>query len=160
MRRFQPETLSRIVNSDQRPTPIIHQPLIPIVGRRVTITPLQVQTNPPKVSKNPFRIFLNVDVDILLGVTSLSCAVFYGVLASISSLFVKHYPYLSEIDVGLCFLGIGGGMAVGSGVMGRILDHEYQHFKKQQMKLSSNSHSEMPHSTNDFPIERVSIFCF
>ena len=46
-------------------------------------------------------------------------AVFYGVTASISTLFSDIYPFLNQTDIGLCFLGIGGGMAIGSVIGGR-----------------------------------------
>lgn len=34
-------------------------------------------------------------------------SVFYGVTATISTLFEEAYPFLSETDIGLCFLAIG-----------------------------------------------------
>lgn len=51
---------------------------------------------------------------------------FYGVLASLSSLFEHTYAYLSETDLGLCFLSVGGGMILGSMVTGRLQDRDYR----------------------------------
>lgn len=61
-------------------------------------------------------------------------AVFYGVLASISSLFARTYPFLSETDIGLCFLSVGGGMIVGSLINGRLLDREYRITKENLVR--------------------------
>ncbi|KAF9532127.1 MFS general substrate transporter [Crepidotus variabilis] len=152
---FQPETLRTRVESGRDNTPIMHKPIIPIIGRKKPLAPRQSPTLTPRIAKNPFRIFLNVDVDILLGISALACAVFYGVLASISSLFVQFYPYLTEIDVGLCFLGIGGGMAIGSTVMGKVLDIEYQRIKRTMRNKvgGEEAQASLAYQEDDFPIE-------
>ena len=58
-------------------------------------------------------------------------AVFYGVTASISTLFDDIYPFLSETDLGLVFLAVGGGMAFGSWFNGMFLDKEYEKIKRK-----------------------------
>ena len=61
-------------------------------------------------------------------------AVFYGVLASISSLFERTYPFLSETDIGLCFLSVGGGMIIGSMITGKLIDRDYKVTKENMVR--------------------------
>jgi len=152
---FQPETLCPIVDNG-RDKPVIHKPLIPLVGRDTP--PRPSATTKVKIPKNPLRLFLNPDVDVLLAISALTCAVFYGVIASISSIFVNTYPFLTETTLGLCFLGIGGGMIIGSSVMGRILDSEFQRYKKQAAARFADS-SDVADLTKEegFPLEQVGL---
>lgn len=157
-RRFQPETLKSLLDSGRGRAPIIHQPVIPVIGRNKTTRTVANFGAPRKAPKNPFRIFLNLDVDILLLISAISCAVFYGVITTISTLFVKTYPFLSETDIGLCFLAIGGGMTIGSMLTGRVLDREYRHFKQQAQQESTEKGSETSvdiTKEEDFPLEQV-----
>jgi hypothetical protein len=41
------------------------------------------------------------------------------------------YPLLNETTTGLCYLAIRGGMIMGSLIIGRVLDWEYQTFQKR-----------------------------
>ncbi|PPQ63778.1 hypothetical protein CVT24_004320 [Panaeolus cyanescens] len=154
---FQPETLKTLSDAGRRP--ILHRPIVPLIGRnKQTSNEMTTTATTRRASKNPFRIFLNFDVDILLIISALSCAVFYGVITTISTLFVKAYPFLSETDIGLCFLAIGGGMTVGSVLTGRVLDREYQHFKQRAEKCSTEKGSETSFDITreeNFPLERV-----
>ncbi|KAF8913095.1 major facilitator superfamily domain-containing protein [Gymnopilus junonius] len=148
-------TLHSIVDSSRSGLLLIYKPVIPIIGRNnssnKTVSPPR-----PKVPKNPFRIFLNPDIDVLLLVTALICAVFYGVLATISTLFVTTYPFLNETTIGLCFLGLGGGMAIGSSVNGHLLDAEYQRFKRLAEALQSDTTSPIDLNREEsFPLEKA-----
>ena len=152
---FQPETLHSVVDSSRSRLFLVYRPVVPVIGRKDT-TVKGTASSRPKVPKNPFRIFLNPDIDVLLAVTALICAVFYGVLASISSLFVAAYPFLNETTIGLCFLGIGGGMAIGSSVNGRILDAQYQRYKRKAMAERRETESPVDLSREEsFPLEKV-----
>jgi hypothetical protein len=50
----------------------------------------------------------------------------YGVLASLSVIFEKVYPYLDQTDIGLCFLAMGGGMLFGSFFSRKVMDSYYR----------------------------------
>ena len=93
----------------------------PTVPREVTV----------KVFRNPFRLFLQPDILLLLAINAIVFAVFYGINASVSSLFSVAYPFLNETKIGLCYLATGGGMAMASAIMGPILDWEYRKFRKR-----------------------------
>jgi hypothetical protein len=110
---------------------------------------------PPKPLQNPFRLFTYPDVVVLLTFNGIFYSVFYGVTATISSLFAKRYPYLSETDLGLIFLSLGGGMVVGSSFTGKLLDWEYRRIKA---KLETRRQRDTEKHVNagnedDFPIE-------
>ena len=84
-----------------------------------------------QVSRNPFRLFLHPDILLLLTLNAITNAVSYGVNISISTLFSAAYPFLDETKLGLCYLAIGGGMIIGSSIIGYVLDWEYQTFRKR-----------------------------
>lgn len=106
---------------------------------------------------------MQLDILNLLGISAIACAVFYAVLATISTLFRESYPFLSETKIGLCFLGIGGGMIIGSSTMGKFLDWDYATLKKATLASQSLSpdRTEAPNPSGDtegmFPIEQVSL---
>ena len=77
-----------------------------------------------KVFRNPFRLFLQPDILLLLILSAIGFAVSFGINASISSLFSAAYPFLNETQIGLCYLANGGGMIMASSVTGRLLDWE------------------------------------
>lgn len=62
----------------------------------------------------------------------------YGVIASISTLFSDAYPFLTQTDIGLCFLAIGGGMAIGSVFGGKVLDKDYRRTKSSLEEKARN----------------------
>jgi MFS family permease len=121
--RVLPETLRAIVGDGSVPPPRLYRtPLALIKGSQITPS----SSRPPKKPfQNPFLLFTYPDVVTLLVFNAIVNAVFYGVLASLSSLFADDYPFLSETDLGLCFLAIGGGMIFGSVVTGRLMDRDY-----------------------------------
>jgi hypothetical protein len=128
--RILPETLRAIVGDGSIQPHALYRPLLPIIGRKKVGTE-QVERPPKRPFQNPLRLFLYPDVTILLLYNGVLYAVFYGITASISTLFSDTYPFLSETDIGLCFLAIGGGMLFGSWITGTVLDREYQNVKRR-----------------------------
>ncbi|KAH9858031.1 MFS general substrate transporter [Lenzites betulinus] len=128
-----PETLRALVGNGSIRPPKIYQPLIPIIGR--TTPDIDASEKPPRRAfANPFLLFTYPDVALLLFFNALVYSVFYGVTATISTLFQPIYPFLNETDTGLCFLAIGGGMLVGGVVTGEVLDKEYQRVKRRMIR--------------------------
>ena len=112
-------------------------PLIPVVNRKHKDGVAVPTERPPKRGfHNPLKLFLYPDVTLLLLFNGVVYAVFYGVTTSISVLFQATYPYLSETEIGLCFLAIGGGMLFGGVIVGRIIDREYNLVKAQMIAAS------------------------
>ena len=110
-----------------------------------------------KVFRNPFRLFLQPDILLLLALSAVVNAVFYGINTSTSSLFLAAYPFLDETKIGLCYLAIGGGMAMASATMGPVLDWEYQTFKKRaEARIAAQGLTTADITKEDFfPLERV-----
>ena len=156
-RSIQPETLKSVVEDGRDRIPILYQPVIPIIGRQVSQGPTVARGITAKVFRNPFRLFLQLDILLLLAVSAIVTAVFYGINTSISSLFSTAYPFLTETEIGLCYLAIGGGTAMASSIMGRVLDWEYQTFRrKAETRITAlGLTTEDVTKENFFPLEQV-----
>ncbi|EMD36227.1 hypothetical protein CERSUDRAFT_115176 [Gelatoporia subvermispora B] len=155
-----PETLRAIVGDGSTPPPHLYRPLFPIIGRgRFSADPSA--RAPVRKFRNPLLLFLYPDVSLLLLYQAIPYAVFYAVVASVSSLFQTVYPVLSEIEIGLCFLSIGGGMIIGGVVTGRLLDHDYRRIRQTLMRRAQESgeveKAQAEHVTMEehFPIEHA-----
>jgi hypothetical protein len=86
-------------------------------------------------------------------------AVMYGVTASLSVIFEKVYPYLSQTGIGLCFIPIGLGMLVGSLFSGRAMDSYYRKIRddliRQAQADSKDVDPEATEKDASFPIEKA-----
>ena len=133
-RSLQPETLKSVVEEGRNQISILYQPVIPIIGRQVSHRPTVASGVKAKAFRNPIRLFLQPDILLLLALNAIVFAIFIGINASISSLFSAAYPFLNETKIGLCYLAIGGGMIISTPIMGRVLDWEYQTFRKRAEK--------------------------
>lgn len=164
--RFLPETLRCIVGDGSIVPSAIYRPVIRIVGRRTSSTESE-RPSPPSTN-NPFRLLTYPDILLLLLSTGIVYAVVYAVTTTISTLFKDTYPYLTETDIGLCFLPMGGGMIFGSLINGKLLDRDYQAIKREtqskSLKAAENgggeeekgaTQKEMDKNDDDFPIERA-----
>jgi hypothetical protein len=152
-----PETLRALVGNGSVTPPPINRPIIPLVGRRRNDFP--PSPTPPKPRyKNPLPILFNVDILLLLIFNGMFAAVYFGVTASISTLFHEIYPFLNQTQLGLCFLTIGSGMIVGSTLSGRLLDWDFQRVKKLELAkraLEEKSSVAPDEDLGNFPLERV-----
>jgi len=132
---FMPETLRAMVGDGSIPPPRLYYPLIPIIGRTRMNAGTQDSTPRPerRPFSNPFVLFTYPDITLLLIFNAVISAVYYGVTASISTLFVTYYPFLTETEVGVCFLAIGGGMLLGAIITGKVVDREYRRVKNRMI---------------------------
>ncbi|KAF7979401.1 hypothetical protein HWV62_42510 [Athelia sp. TMB] len=155
---FLPETLRALVGDGSYVPSAIYRPLLPIIGRNRPVAE-NVEKPPKKPFANPLVLFTYPDVMVILVFNGIVYSVFYGVTATISVLFQQAYPYLSESDIGLCFLAIGGGMIMGSAVVGKLLDRDYAAFKARMIKKIKEGSNETGMRPEDvtkeenFPIE-------
>jgi predicted MFS family arabinose efflux permease len=94
---------------------------------------------------------MNADILLLLITNSIFCAIYYGFIASLSTLFATAYPFLNTTTIGLCYLGIGGGMTIGSWINGMYLDWEFRRVS-QRARLPEEKESE---DLASFPLEKV-----
>ncbi|KAK7438624.1 hypothetical protein VKT23_017957 [Stygiomarasmius scandens] len=160
-----PETLRSIVgNGSIKPSPLL-RPVIPIVAgyKKQTVGEnLEKTKTARRQFRNPLVLLLYPDIPMLLFFNGMVSAVYYAVTATISSLFVEVYPFLTETEIGLCFLCIGGGMTIGSLVSGRLLDWEWRNVSEAyRAKKASEKGGEAMAEVDikkarddpDFPIE-------
>jgi len=154
---FLPETLRAIVGDGSIIPPPLYRPVIPLVSRAQADP--SADKPPPRAFTNPLRLLTYPDVVILLLFNGIIYAVFYGINTTLSTLFAQIYPFLDETDIGLCFLGIGGGMLFGSAFTGKLLDRDYRRMKESIAKKAQadpEKHAK-DHSDglkeDDFPIE-------
>ncbi|KAI5896821.1 MFS general substrate transporter [Schizophyllum commune H4-8] len=158
---FLPETRRIDVASRNAFTKLIYTPIIPVVKRSQAVidsarlpTTTSTTSTPKRTRiRNPLPLFLNPAVSLALAFTAVIYSVWYCVTATISSAFAAKYPFLTEADVGLCYLPIGVGMFLSSAVHGRILDAEYR--RMRQRWLVGRGPDEGEKGPVGFPIERA-----
>lgn len=98
----------------------VDRALIPNVGR----ASLDMNsTRPPfRPLPNPFKLFKQKDVIIILVSNGNCVAAYYAITAALSSLFAVNYPFLNETEIGLCFLAPDAGGVAGTVTAGKLLD--------------------------------------
>lgn len=98
---------------------------------------------------------------LLLLVNGTIYSAFYAVSATISTLFAVAYPFLSETDIGLCFLAVGGGGTVATVTVGKLLDYQFRALKRKlQREHEDKADAEKggagpSEHDEDFPIEKA-----
>ncbi|KAI0003808.1 MFS general substrate transporter [Russula compacta] len=156
---FLPETLRAIVGDGSIPAGWIYTAPIPVVGRHRSMK--ESNKRPPRrIFRNPLLMFTYPDVVILLVFNGIYYAVMYGVTASLSVIFEDVYPYLTQTDVGLCFIAIGGGMLVGTLLSGKSLDWYYRKIRDNLIHEARNDPEkeidlEIFEKDTSFPIEKA-----
>ncbi|KAF9257443.1 MFS general substrate transporter [Marasmius fiardii PR-910] len=155
---FLPETLRAIVGDGSIVPPQYLRPVVKIIGRKHTrLDEGSEQVLPEKKKfRNPLGLLKQPDIFLLLLFNGWGVAVFYSLTATISTLFVEAYPFLSEVQIGLCFLGIGGGSFVGTVLCGRMLDFSYRRTaRKLYPDLEPREYREKAREDEKFPIEQA-----
>ncbi|KAJ5902164.1 hypothetical protein N7495_002692 [Penicillium taxi] len=153
---FLPETMRGLVgNGSISPKGAIYRPLVPIIGQRAARSKPEMKSEKPQAkqgSMNPFRLLTYPDILLTLTYTGIVYAVNYTITATISSSFAKVYPFLSETNIGLCYLTTGAGMILGSTITGKMLDRDYAKIKAAYL---DNREKSLQDSTQDedFPVE-------
>ncbi|KAI6153928.1 major facilitator superfamily domain-containing protein [Pisolithus tinctorius] len=155
---FFPETLRQLVGDGSVLPSRFYRPLVPLVGhgRRGMTT-----ERPPRVPfVNPLRILTYPDVLALLLFNAVQYAVFYAIIATISTIFQSTYSFLNETETGLCFLASGLGTIIGGYVIGKILDRDYR-LLKEKLAREHRITTDTPGSREaivyeeNFPIEKA-----
>ncbi|OLN87208.1 Quinidine resistance protein 2-like protein 1 [Colletotrichum chlorophyti] len=128
---FLPETLRNLVGNGSISLGGVYTPLVPVVGRSRMKQKTPRAQAAVRRSINPFIILVYPDVAITLTFTGIVYAVNNTVVTTVASSFARVYPWLSETDLGLCYLPTGFGMIVGSTLTGKLLDWDYARIKRQ-----------------------------
>ncbi|KAG7095375.1 hypothetical protein E1B28_006132 [Marasmius oreades] len=155
---FLPETLRAIVGDGSIIPPRYLRPVIPIIGRKHTRhdAPSDQALPQKKNFRNPLVLLKQPDIFILLFFNGFVCAVFYSVTATISTLFAQAYPFLTELQLGLCFLCIGGGTFSATVFCGRMLDLSYRRTAKNLYPdLDPLERKDRAKRDDQFPIEQA-----
>ena len=157
--RFLPETLRSIVGDGSIRAGRIYTPLIPVIGRHRIMRRFD-ELPPRKPFTNPLLMFTYPDIFVLLIFNGTYYAVMYGVTTSLSVIFADIYPHLTEAEIGLCFLPMGGGMIVGSWASGKLSDYYYRKIRDDIIRQArSNSESQIDVNALEkgptFPIEEA-----
>jgi hypothetical protein len=105
-------------------------------------------------------MFAYPEIFVLLIFNGTLYAVMYGVIASLSVIFEKVYPYLNETEIGLCFIPIGLGMLISSFFSGRAMDSYYRKIRDdviRQARVDSEKQVDPEAIEKDasFPIEKA-----
>ncbi|KAF8633014.1 hypothetical protein AX15_001609 [Amanita polypyramis BW_CC] len=153
-----PETLRTLVGDGSIVPPALYRPILPVIGRKHH--PVEIPRQSTKIARNPFRLFTQIDILGLLCINAIINTNLYAVLATISTLLKQTYPFLNETTIGLCFLCVGGGMISGGLVTGKILDREYQNFKRKmdrQARTDTEKRDleEVTTREDTFPLEKA-----
>jgi hypothetical protein len=122
--RVFPETLRVLVGNGSIAPSRWNRPPLPLLTKN-DVTP--TTTLPPrKKFINPFLQFTHPSVVLVLLFNGTLYSVLYSVSVPLSKLFSETYPFLSESQIGLCFLAIGMGSALGSFLNGKMLDADFR----------------------------------
>ena len=157
--RFLPETLRAIVGDGSISAGWIYTPPISAIGRHRVMRKFD-ERPPRKPFTNPLLMFAYPDIFVLLIFNGTYYAVMYGVTASLSVIFADVYPHLTEAELGLCFLPMGGGMIVGTWFSGKLADSYYRKTRDDIIRQArSNSQSYIDINALEkgptFPIEKA-----
>ncbi|KAL1749018.1 major facilitator superfamily domain-containing protein [Schizophyllum fasciatum] len=146
---FLPETLRGLVGDGHYRAPHYARPWLPVLYRGTDAR----LAGPRPQFRNPLRLLLKPDIVVLLLCNAMVNSILYTATTSVANVFPDVYPYLGDTTLGLCFLTIGGGMAIGTVVTGKVLDADYRRFER---KLHAKARAEgMQEFTGQFPIEKA-----
>ncbi|KAH6724902.1 putative multidrug transporter [Leptodontidium sp. MPI-SDFR-AT-0119] len=155
-----PETLRAIVGNGSRPVKGLSNSLLSYIQRRRhPLSPEELEELQRSITSNsrtrngkkklsvdilsPIKIILSIEVTFAILFLSIYYTVWQMTIAVTSTLFARTY-HLSELHIGLTFIGNGVGCIIGTLTTGKFLDFDYRHFK-----------ASFTGSAEDFPLEKA-----
>lgn len=148
-----PETLRSMVGNGSKPAKGLSNSILGHMQRsRHPIDPSSLERTPTTSSLRkkvpvdvlgPIKIIFSIEVSFAILFLSIYYMVWQMTISILSTLFKSTY-HLSEIQIGLCFLGNGGGSIIGTLTTGKYLDYDYAKFKKS-----------FKGAPEDFPLEKA-----
>ncbi|KAJ7342359.1 MFS general substrate transporter [Mycena albidolilacea] len=124
-----PETLRFIVGDGSIAPPLYLRPPLPwLMARSTPLNPSQASTHPSRKPPNflgPILIMRWPDVLCSLFFLGITYTIWSNQIIATSTLYSSVY-HLSEADIGLAYLSTGVGGLLGSVVIGKVMDHDYE----------------------------------
>jgi MFS family permease len=153
---FLPETLRSKVGNGSKPVKglsmsvlahIQHRRLSPLDPSttliRTTSTSTSIRKALPVDFLGPIKIIFTIEVSFAIFFLSIYYTVWQMIISILSTLFKSTYG-LTELQIGLCFLGNGAGCIIGTLTTGKFLDFDYRRIQKSFTGPAS-----------DFPLEKA-----
>ena len=106
---------------------------------------------PPKLNlqsmgfDRPWRAFLQPDLALMILSFAIPFGVYTMVTSSLSPALTNVYHY-NSIEVGLCYMPLGIGSALGSILAGKLLDFEYRRAFQKHGKNLNLHHTRLKHA--------------
>ncbi|KUJ13443.1 MFS general substrate transporter [Mollisia scopiformis] len=146
-----PETLRSKVGNGSKPVSGLSNSLLGYLQRRKldpesldrTVTSTSIQKALPVDFLGPIKIIFTKEVSCAIFFLAIYYTVWQMVISILSTLFKSTYG-LSELQIGLCFIGNGAGCIIGTLTTGKFLDFEYKRCQKS-----------FDGSPEDFPLEKA-----
>lgn len=134
---FLPETHRSIAGNGSVPLQGIHRPFIYWIvstPKEWVMDPSRPKARTPPLSfKNaltPFAQLFEKDILALLVWGALVYTVWSMVTSSTTTVLIKEFPSLTQIELGLCFLPNGFGCVMGSILTGKLMDYNFKVVEK------------------------------
>lgn len=136
---FLPETLRKMVGDGSRRPCGVWKPWVPM---QLTPKPGANEPAPPLMNKvstlsiramgfeKPWLVYGQLDISLLIASYAIPFALFSVTSSFFSPTLASNYGY-NTIVIGLCYLPLGAGFALGSLISGRLIDSEYQRAKRK-----------------------------
>ena len=136
---FLPETLRKLMGDGSRQPRGIWKPWVPM---RWTPKPGANERAPPLMHpvstlsirqmgfERPWLVYGQLDISLLVASYAIPFALFSVTSSFFSPILASNYDY-NTIVIGLCYLPLGAGFALGSILSGRLIDSEYQRAKRK-----------------------------
>ncbi|KAL5334196.1 major facilitator superfamily domain-containing protein [Aspergillus crustosus] len=156
---FLPETQRSIAGNGSVPLTGTQKPLIYILKPPRAWSETR-DTRPAKPHKpiniqntfSPLAYILEKDIAVLLAWGSIAYTAWSMVTSSITTMLVRGFPFLTQWQIGLCFLPNGLGCIAGSLSTGWLLNHSFQRAAaryKTAHAISNNNNNNNNNTTNN-----------
>lgn len=159
---FLPETHREIAGNGSVPLRGIHRPFIYLVvstPKEWVVDPSRPITRTPPLSFKkvfmPLAQLFEKDILALLIWGALVYTVWSMVTSSSATIFIREFPGLTQVELGLCFLPNGFGCVMGSILAGKLMDHSYKVVEKHYRRAHGIPEDVMIKDDRHFPYERA-----
>ncbi|WFD27635.1 hypothetical protein MNAN1_002636 [Malassezia nana] len=145
-----PESLRALVGRGDKKPVFIWRTIVPLRLVPRGTEKCETMTLPPKLHirtlglDRPWRMYTQPDVALMIACYAIPFGGFTVMSSTLSTILYDHYQF-KPWEMGLCFLSIGMGSAVGSVLGGWLLDHDYMRAWSQHGHEMNLHHTRMKH---------------